>query len=105
MPRTSRHRAREPSRVNPHRYTNDELPSSGFFLGNRGFTSTKMGDAAAGVVRRAAPAAWACSAATARGSITAVAEPTREPADGDNELRDVMAAERTWLAWWRTALV
>jgi putative membrane protein len=33
-----------------------------------------------------------------------VAERTPDPADVD-ALRDVMAAERTWLAWWRTALV
>jgi len=34
-----------------------------------------------------------------------VAEHTREPADADTALNVEMAAERTWLAWWRTALV
>jgi uncharacterized membrane protein YidH (DUF202 family) len=41
-----------------------------------------------------------------RGSITVVAERTPEPADdADTTLNVGMAAERTWLAWWRTALV
>jgi uncharacterized membrane protein YidH (DUF202 family) len=35
----------------------------------------------------------------------AVAERTPEPADVDTTLNVEMAAERTWLAWWRTALV
>jgi uncharacterized membrane protein YidH (DUF202 family) len=34
-----------------------------------------------------------------------VATPTREPGDADTALNAGMAAERTWLAWWRTALV
>jgi putative membrane protein len=34
-----------------------------------------------------------------------VAERTPEPADADTALNVEMAAERTWLAWWRTALV
>ena len=34
-----------------------------------------------------------------------MAESTPEPADADTELNVGMAAERTWLAWWRTALV
>ena len=38
-------------------------------------------------------------------NITAVAERTPEPADADAALNVEMAAERTWLAWWRTALV
>jgi putative membrane protein len=41
-----------------------------------------------------------------RGSISAVAERTPEPADdADTALNAGMAAERTWLARWRTALV
>jgi putative membrane protein len=39
------------------------------------------------------------------GSITAVAERIPEPADAETALNLGMAAERTWLAWWRTALV
>jgi uncharacterized membrane protein YidH (DUF202 family) len=34
-----------------------------------------------------------------------VAEPTPQPRDPDTALNVGMAAERTWLAWWRTALV
>jgi putative membrane protein len=34
-----------------------------------------------------------------------VAERSPQPADADNVLNVEMAAERTWLAWWRTALV
>jgi uncharacterized membrane protein YidH (DUF202 family) len=34
-----------------------------------------------------------------------VAEPTPQPPDPDTALNVGMAAERTWLAWWRTALV
>jgi uncharacterized membrane protein YidH (DUF202 family) len=34
-----------------------------------------------------------------------LAERTQEPADADTTLNVEMAAERTWLAWWRTALV
>ena len=34
-----------------------------------------------------------------------MAERTPEPADADTALNVEMAAERTWLAWWRTALV
>lgn len=34
-----------------------------------------------------------------------MAERTPEPADADAALNVEMAAERTWLAWWRTALV
>jgi len=34
-----------------------------------------------------------------------VAERTSDPADADAALNVGMAAERTWLAWWRTALV
>ena len=34
-----------------------------------------------------------------------MAERTREPSDADTALNVDMAAERTWLAWWRTALV
>ena len=34
-----------------------------------------------------------------------MAERTQEPADADTTLNVEMAAERTWLAWWRTALV
>lgn len=34
-----------------------------------------------------------------------MAEPTPQPADADTALNVGMAAERTWLAWWRTALV
>ena len=34
-----------------------------------------------------------------------MAEHTREPAEADTALNVEMAAERTWLAWWRTALV
>jgi putative membrane protein len=34
-----------------------------------------------------------------------VPENSREPANVETALPDVMAAERTWLAWWRTALV
>src|SRR3954452_11888148 len=37
--------------------------------------------------------------------ITAVAERTPQPVDADTALNVGMAAERTWLAWWRTALV
>jgi uncharacterized membrane protein YidH (DUF202 family) len=40
-----------------------------------------------------------------RGSITDVTERTSKPADADTALNVGMAAERTWLAWWRTALV
>ena len=32
------------------------------------------------------------------------AEAPRSPSDLDQERRTSMAAERTWLAWWRTAL-
>src|ERR1700759_3607323 len=46
-----------------------------------------------------------CSAAPARGSIASVVERTRETADAETALNVGMAAERTWLAWWRTALV
>jgi uncharacterized membrane protein YidH (DUF202 family) len=46
-----------------------------------------------------------CLSARAGGSITVVAERTREPADADTAFNVWMAAERTWLAWWRTALV
>jgi putative membrane protein len=35
----------------------------------------------------------------------AVAERTTEPTDAETALNVGMAAERTWLAWWRTALV
>ena len=31
-------------------------------------------------------------------------EPPNEPADFHQERRTALAAERTWLAWWRTAL-
>ncbi|MFL5860318.1 MAG: DUF202 domain-containing protein [Solirubrobacteraceae bacterium] len=34
-----------------------------------------------------------------------VSERTSEPVDSDTMLNEGMAAERTWLAWWRTALV
>ena len=34
-----------------------------------------------------------------------MAEPTRQSPDPDTALNVGMAAERTWLAWWRTALV
>jgi putative membrane protein len=34
-----------------------------------------------------------------------VAERTTQPADVETTLNVEMAAERTWLAWWRTALV
>ena len=34
-----------------------------------------------------------------------MAERTPEPVDADTALNVGMAAERTWLAWWRTALV
>ena len=34
-----------------------------------------------------------------------MAERTSKPADADTALNVEMAAERTWLAWWRTALV
>jgi putative membrane protein len=34
-----------------------------------------------------------------------VLERTLEPADADTTLNVEMAAERTWLAWWHTALV
>lgn len=34
-----------------------------------------------------------------------MAERTPEPANADTTLNTEMAAERTWLAWWRTALV
>lgn len=34
-----------------------------------------------------------------------MAERIPEPADADTALNVGMAAERTWLAWWRTALV
>jgi uncharacterized membrane protein YidH (DUF202 family) len=34
-----------------------------------------------------------------------VAERAPEPEDADTALNVEMAAERTWLAWWRTALV
>jgi uncharacterized membrane protein YidH (DUF202 family) len=34
-----------------------------------------------------------------------VAERTPQPADAETALNVGMAAERTWLAWWRTALV
>ncbi|MFL5864834.1 MAG: DUF202 domain-containing protein [Solirubrobacteraceae bacterium] len=34
-----------------------------------------------------------------------VSERTSEPVDSDTLLNAGMAAERTWLAWWRTALV
>ena len=34
-----------------------------------------------------------------------MAERTSEPTDADTALNVGMAAERTWLAWWRTALV
>src|SRR3954462_2028612 len=37
--------------------------------------------------------------------MTAVAERTPQPVDADSALTVGMAAERTWLAWWRTALV
>ena len=33
-----------------------------------------------------------------------IADSTRSEADLDQERRTSMAAERTWLAWWRTAL-
>src|SRR6478752_2480274 len=46
-----------------------------------------------------------CSTAPGPANITAVAERTPEPADADAALNVEMAAERTWLAWWRTALV
>ena len=46
-----------------------------------------------------------CSAAPARGSIAAVVEHTQETPDAETALNVGMAAERTWLAWWRTALV
>src|ERR1700759_20549 len=46
-----------------------------------------------------------CSAAPAHGSIGAVAERTQQTADAETSLNVGMAAERTWLAWWRTALV
>lgn len=32
-------------------------------------------------------------------------EPSPQPVDADTALNVGMAAERTWLAWWRTALV
>ncbi|MGN6169206.1 MAG: YidH family protein [Solirubrobacteraceae bacterium] len=38
-------------------------------------------------------------------SIGSVVERRPEPADPDTTLNVEMAAERTWLAWWRTALV
>lgn len=34
-----------------------------------------------------------------------MAERTAQPADAETTLNVEMAAERTWLAWWRTALV
>lgn len=34
-----------------------------------------------------------------------MAERTPQPANADTALNAEMAAERTWLAWWRTALV
>ena len=34
-----------------------------------------------------------------------MAEPKSKPADAETALTVGMAAERTWLAWWRTALV
>src|SRR3954452_1824512 len=37
--------------------------------------------------------------------ITAVAERPPQPVDVETVLNVGMAAERTWLAWWRTALV
>jgi uncharacterized membrane protein YidH (DUF202 family) len=46
-----------------------------------------------------------CSPAPARGSIANVEEGTPETTDAETALNVGMAAERTWLAWWRTALV
>src|SRR3954452_8952286 len=37
--------------------------------------------------------------------MTAVAERPPQPVDVETVLNVGMAAERTWLAWWRTALV
>jgi|tagenome__1003787_1003787.scaffolds.fasta_scaffold17141859_1 uncharacterized membrane protein YidH (DUF202 family) len=39
------------------------------------------------------------------GSIAAMAERTPQSTDTETALNLGMAAERTWLAWWRTALV
>src|SRR3954469_4515038 len=48
----------------------------------------------------------ACSCCPARrGSMAVVAEPTPQRPDTETALNVEMAAERTWLAWWRTALV
>jgi uncharacterized membrane protein YidH (DUF202 family) len=46
-----------------------------------------------------------CSTAPARGRMAAVAARTPQTADAETALNVGMAAERTWLAWWRTALV
>jgi putative membrane protein len=46
-----------------------------------------------------------CPETLARGSIAAVEERTAQTPDAETVLNVGMAAERTWLAWWRTALV